>query len=361
MIEWAGVRSDDLGIVVEHYPKPIIPEKKQTIQSVDGRTGDIIISTNSFKNYSQPYSVFLDSKNKGGLPVVFPKLVEWLMGNNGYQRLEDSYFPDVYRMAYYSGGTDFLSSFNEYGRGTLTFNCDPRKFYKDGDVEISISNDAMAQGYTLYNPSPFAASPLIKFTTTVHGSGGYANLSFGSNNTVQIDLTTQTQDGLEVSIDVEKRVAYLNGNKIDFVDPESISSFFVANKWYEFLINGLNINNPPSEWNPDYNTYIPYSAIDQKWRAQARTITNDSGVTITIPAASYPQEVEGHLIEYIIDPSSTHETVSYELVDGRLVLTAQNYSWAVYGSYDDLMLRGASAISLSGGTNLRITPRWWTI
>ena len=59
MIEWAGVRSDDLGIVVEHYPKPIIPERKQSIQSIDGRSGDILITTNAFKNYNQPYEVFL--------------------------------------------------------------------------------------------------------------------------------------------------------------------------------------------------------------------------------------------------------------------------------------------------------------
>ena len=159
MIVWAGTSNLDVGMVVEHYPKVIIPERKQEIQTVPGRNGDIVLSDGSFKNYEQPYQCFLDAKHLGGLELVIPKLTAWLFGHEGYQRLEDSYFPDVYRMAYYSGGTEFISIFNEYGEGTLTFNCAPEKYLKSGERNIALQRNTF-----LRNPTGFIAYPEIRVT-----------------------------------------------------------------------------------------------------------------------------------------------------------------------------------------------------
>ena len=167
MIIWAGTSSKDVGMVVEHYPSVTIPQKQQEIQQVPGRNGDIVLSTGAYQNYTQSYQVFLDSKYLGGLETAIPRITDWLMGNEGYQRLEDSYFPGVYRMAYYAGGAEFVSVFNEYGEGTLTFNCAPEKYYKYGDEPIT-----MTQGKTLVNPSAFKAMPKILFDLpTIGGSG----------------------------------------------------------------------------------------------------------------------------------------------------------------------------------------------
>ena len=62
MITWAGTSTDELGMVVEHYPKVILPKRKFQVQSVAGRSDDIVISSDAFENYEQSYSVFLDSK-----------------------------------------------------------------------------------------------------------------------------------------------------------------------------------------------------------------------------------------------------------------------------------------------------------
>lgn len=162
MIIWAGTSNKDVGMVVEHYPSVILPKKKQEIQKVPGRNGDIVLSDGSFENYEQTYRVFLDSKHIGGLEQVMPKLTNWLLGHDGYQRLEDSYFPNVYRMAYYSGGSEFISIFNEYGEGNLTFNCAPEKYLKSGEQGVSLTS-----GQVLRNPTSFAAFPLI----TIYGNG----------------------------------------------------------------------------------------------------------------------------------------------------------------------------------------------
>ena len=104
MIIWAGTSSKEVGIVVEHYPDVIVPQKNVEIQTVPGRNGDILLPGGSYQNYTQSYEVFLDAKNLGGLETVMPKITEWLLGHEGYQRLEDSYFPEVYRLAW-DGGT----------------------------------------------------------------------------------------------------------------------------------------------------------------------------------------------------------------------------------------------------------------
>ena len=165
MIEFAGIRSDERYLIVEHYPQRFFPKRKYLAQEIPGGEKDFIIDEgeDAFSNYSQPYSVFLDSKAPG-LPQASRGLAEWLLGKPGYQRLEDSYDPDFYRLAYYSGGETFLNFFNEYGRGTLTFTCAPKRYYKSGELPVTVT-----QGMKLYSPSIFTAYPIVKITGS--GSG----------------------------------------------------------------------------------------------------------------------------------------------------------------------------------------------
>jgi phage-related protein len=173
MIIWAGTSSKDVGMVVEHYPSVMIPEKIVEVQEVPGRNGNIVIPTGSFQNYTQKYQVFLDSKYLGGLEAAMPKVVDWLLGHDGYQKLEDSYFPDFYRMAYYTGGSEFVSFFNEYGEGTLTFNCAPEKYYKYGLNPIDIPST----GKTIYNPTSFDALPIIEVYMGVGSATGQISVN----------------------------------------------------------------------------------------------------------------------------------------------------------------------------------------
>lgn len=194
MIIWAGTSNKDVGMVIEHYPRVIIPQRSQETQNVPGRNGAIIVSTGAFQNYEQQYQAFLDAKHIGGLEEVMPKVVDWLLGHEGYYKLEDSYFPDVYRMAYYSGGAEFVSIFNEYGEGTLTFNCAPEKYYKSGDRPIDLE-----QHQILRNPSAFAAMPMIYITGNGSSNG---TLTF---NDKSVTIATVPSS---ITIDVKSHKAY---------------------------------------------------------------------------------------------------------------------------------------------------------
>lgn len=203
MIEFAGIRSDERYLIVEHYPQRFFPKRRYTVQKVPGRSGDIVIpeSEDAFDNYSQPYSVFLDSKAPG-LSQAARGLAEWLLGNPGYHRLEDSYDPDFYRMAYYSGGEQFLNWFNEYGQGTLTFNCAPKRFYKIGEREIQVTS-----GNKIYSPSTLKSHPIYKVTGSGNGTITVTNKS-NSSKTFTINNLSGT-----VTIDSEKHTAKNSSNQ----------------------------------------------------------------------------------------------------------------------------------------------------
>lgn len=203
MIEFAGIRSDERYLIVEHYPQRFFPKRKYLVQTVPGRSGDIVTpeSDDAFSNYSQPYSVFLDSKAPG-LSQASRGLAEWLLGNPGYQRLEDSYDPDFYRMAYYTGGEQFLNWFNEYGQGTLTFNCAPKRFYKSGEEEMIAIKNAK-----IYSPSPFKSHPIYKIT----GSGN-ATITVTDKNSNSKTFTINNISGT-ATIDSERHTAVGSSNQ----------------------------------------------------------------------------------------------------------------------------------------------------
>lgn len=198
MIKFAGIRSDELSLIIEHYPSRTFPEVSYEVIEVPGRDGDIVIPNGNFKNYRQTYSAFIDSFDPEvqHYQDVARKVSEWLLGNPGYQRLEDSYDPDFYRMAYYSGGSEFSNYFNTYGRGSIEFTCAPRRFYKDGEKPVSVTSSSR-----LINPSVFPADPIYEISgssITVNGN----TMTFGSSGVI-IDVekhTAKTALGVYVSV-----------------------------------------------------------------------------------------------------------------------------------------------------------------
>lgn len=202
MISFAGIRSDEMNLVVEHYPSRSFPERSYEVIEVPGRNGDVIIDNGNFKNYRESYSVFIDSGclETPRLQLIARNLAGWLLGNPGYQRLEDSYDPEFYRMAYYSGGSNFSNFFNIYGRGTLEFICAPKRFSKEGDREISA-----VKSEKLINPFVFKAEPIYKISVS------------GSNPTITVngnDMSFSVSSGT-IYVDVEKHKTYnSSGNRI---------------------------------------------------------------------------------------------------------------------------------------------------
>lgn len=175
MIWWHGKSSDDVGVIVERYPAATIPSRKQEKVSVPGRSGDLIIEQDAYENYTQRYDVYV-SAEEPRLTTISHTVAEWLMVK-GYQRLEDSYWLDTFRLACYKGGTSIDNILNRFGRATIEFDCKPQRYYKSGDIPISLTN-----GQKLVNPSPFTAKPLVVIT-----GSGTGTISDGTNTLTLTD------------------------------------------------------------------------------------------------------------------------------------------------------------------------------
>ncbi len=240
MIIWAGTSNKDVGMVIEHYPKVIVPRRKVTVQTIPGGN-DIVIDEGAFENYEQEYNVFLDSKRLGGLQTVIPKLSNWLLGNPGYHRLEDSYFPDVYRMAYYTGGAEFVSVFNEYGEGVLTFNCAPEKYYKMGERPITLLPNAAPSdegtGY-LINPSVFPAKPTLMITGHGPITISIDDHKFGEDTTTPVNERTLTisEIGGSLTIDIRTHRIYSGDQNKASVLTGDLDKF-VLNKYTRYWMS----------------------------------------------------------------------------------------------------------------------------
>ncbi len=166
MITFGGVSSDEVRLIVQHWPSRIIPTRKYSTAAVPGRSGDLLDMQDAWEPYSQSYSVFLRGGRRGDVPVLARAAAQWLMSKNGYQRLEDSYEPNCYRLAAYVGPLDIENRLGRYGTATLSFLCGPQRFLLEGENPITLA----ASGDALLNPTVFPARPLLKITSSGAGT-----------------------------------------------------------------------------------------------------------------------------------------------------------------------------------------------
>lgn len=200
-ITWNGVSSDTIGVVVERIPNRYVPTRRFSPQQVAGRNGNILLVDKSFPNVEQEYEVYLSAEAQG-LPSVARACAEWLMGPDGYCRLEDSYDTTVYREAFLMGGYDLENILNKFGRCTITFSCKPQKYLLTGDTPIEIP-DGTTTTYTgdvvqfdgVTGASITSLSTTITPTQDLHG---YASPwpAGGGKNLFQTTATSKTESGV---------------------------------------------------------------------------------------------------------------------------------------------------------------------
>ena len=190
MILWAGIPSYSCNVVVERFPNQPGPSRRYEIIQVPGRNGDLLIDSGAYDNYTQSYEVYFNAECRR-TPAAARAVRQWLQQPVGYQRLEDSYDGDFFRMAYYSGPADIENLMNLFGRMVISFICKPQRWRKDGQFPTLLSSPS-----SLYNGG-FPALPLIQ----VNGNGA-GNLYVGPY-TVEI----QELDG-HILLDSETQNAY---------------------------------------------------------------------------------------------------------------------------------------------------------
>lgn len=193
LIVYGGEASSDFGIVVAQAPSFERAKRKATTYTVPGRNGAILFQQDAYDDVTRSYEVWLTDKAEKDLVNSVNAFSAWLNSKDGYQRLEDSFEPEVFRLAYYNGGQDIENHMMQYGRATISFTCRPERFYKNAEAEIEVNN-----GDEIINPTRFASKPLIHIEVA---SDEEVTVSIGG-----VGITAQVEDF--INIDCEQMNAY---------------------------------------------------------------------------------------------------------------------------------------------------------
>ena len=130
-----GVDSRDFGVYISGQGTFNSPEKDYTFYNVPGRDGALLSSENRFNNVTLKYDAFIcrDFDNNIAAFRTF------LLSLNGYKRLTDSYHPDEFRYAVFTGPLEAkVEKRNDAGSFTITFSCKPQRYLLTGEAESVI-------------------------------------------------------------------------------------------------------------------------------------------------------------------------------------------------------------------------------
>lgn len=174
---FAGETSADFGAVISAAPAFAHPERKSQAFEVPGRNGVILQQQDAWGDVARAYNVWLAVDKAADLPAKVNAFSAWLNSIKGYQRLEDSFEPEVFRLAYYNGGGEVSNNLMQYGEAVVSFSCRPERFYKSGDIPRPLTN-----GLKIYNPTRFIAKPFLH----IEGSGEISITINGQTITAQI-------------------------------------------------------------------------------------------------------------------------------------------------------------------------------
>ena len=203
-----GARSIDKGLTIEYCPSVGTGQRVVEKISVPGRSGDLVIDTGAYGNYIQPYEIWFKDKLRGTTRAA-RDIAHWLLSGVGYIRLGDTYDPEVFRLAMFTGPFDVENWMLTHGRATLEFDCQPQRWLKTGQRPVAVQS-----GQSLINTWQ-PAKPLIQVTGTGDGTlvVGGSTISI-SDMTGTITLDSETEDAYSGTENLNNNVQVNGGYPI---------------------------------------------------------------------------------------------------------------------------------------------------
>lgn len=184
-LTYGGIDSADYGIYISGEGVYNAPERAVELVSVPGRNGAIAIDQGRWENIEVTYPAGVFGSDKTDFATAISSFRNAILSQKGYQRLEDTYHPNEYRMGMYIAGLEVDPvRMTTAGEFDLIFNCKPQRFLTSGETEQTITS-----GSTLTNPTQYEASPLIL-------TEGYGTLTVGGK---EIELTNETFGRVELA------------------------------------------------------------------------------------------------------------------------------------------------------------------
>lgn len=227
-----GVPSTDFGLFINGNKTFDAPAADIENVVVPGKSGDLLRFRNRYENVTVSY----DSWIMDDMRTNLRDLRSFLLSKTTYCRLEDTYHPDEYRLACYSGGLSAsVSHENTLGTFTLSFTCKPQRYLKRGDTATIYTGKSTR----LDNPSYFPAKPLIK----IFGNGtltiGEFTITVTNNEDDYLFFDCELMDAYKDSVNRNADVV-TNARGYITVPPgttlvnrtDDITRFEITPRWY---------------------------------------------------------------------------------------------------------------------------------
>lgn len=163
-----GKNSADFGLLMASDPEAIHPARRGKSSQIVGRNGVFVREDGSYDTYTQTYDVMLDSQSDG----VYARsraVANWLLGSRGFCRLEDTFEPDVFKLARYAKQLSVENRLTRFGRAQIAFEVQPQRYLKSGEVEIKTNTHNNREGIEL-SQAPFGAEKIAVRITAPSGT-----------------------------------------------------------------------------------------------------------------------------------------------------------------------------------------------
>lgn len=202
MVNWGklifgGVDSSDYGIYITGEAVYNAPEREVEFIDIPGRNGSLAMDKGRYNNITVTYPAGTFGKNQEDFREALSAFRNAILSQKGYQRLEDTYHPEEYRMGVYAAGLEVSpASRGKAGQFDLSFVCKPQRFLSIGDYPIPVDS-----GDILQNPTVFDSNPLLEVE-------GYGTVSF---NGYDIELDNSPLG----AVDLVPRRYYSSANVFD--------------------------------------------------------------------------------------------------------------------------------------------------
>lgn len=207
------IDSSDYGIYITGEAVFNAPKRAVTMVDVPGRNGALAIDQGHWENIEVTYPAGLFGSDKDDFRAAISEFRNALASQIGYQRLEDSYHPDEYRMGLFFDGIEVDPvHYNTAGEFTIKFNCKPQRWLTSGEVAVSVES-----GDTLTNPTQYESSPLLAIKGYgVIGFNGYV-VELGNSGFNHVILAKGKNFRFFISSDYDYSIT-LNTSNIDTGD-----------------------------------------------------------------------------------------------------------------------------------------------
>lgn len=290
-ITFGGVNSADYGIYIGGEGVFNAPKREVEMIEIPGRNGAFALDKGRFENITVEYTAINHEPDLSTFSANLEAFRNALSAQKGYQRLEDTFHPDEYRMAVFREGLEIEPiEYNTASQFKIKFDCKPQRFLTSGEITSNVRS-----GDTITNPTLFEASPLIILrgygTLTINDAPIVIDSTpFGN---IKISNSKTEQDG---SLSITLQTSNLNSGDSFYVNDASVWMAFTRKAAY---------TNIQAEVTSQTNCIGTITSSGTKRKLAFDEMAFEYGTASTVSASFVSS------LEYTFNGSSTTQTLNF--------------------------------------------------